>query len=257
MVSDSPALLAAVLDAPDDDLPRLVYADWLEDTGQPERAEFIRVQVAIARCRCRYMPCVCDAAPLRHREHALWLRTIQWFNPLVDLGFSLRLHAADEAPCVVVRRGFVAEVRLPLAAFLGERCDVMACAGSGRNTELNARCDNCSGTGRIPGVAADLFARHPIERVVLTDLEPRRVSDSLSSGWTWSRQRRLFNGELMAGTDTPHTLPDAIRELLPRDDCQQLHRDYLRWGAPEAALDALSVACVAYGRQLVKMSPLH
>jgi uncharacterized protein (TIGR02996 family) len=34
--------LQAIIDAPEDDAPRLVYADWLEDNGQPERAEFIR-----------------------------------------------------------------------------------------------------------------------------------------------------------------------------------------------------------------------
>lgn len=44
-----PDLLAAVLAAPDDDGPRLVYADWLEENGDPERAEFIRVQIEIAR----------------------------------------------------------------------------------------------------------------------------------------------------------------------------------------------------------------
>src|SRR5262249_28074934 len=41
--------LADILERPDDDVPRLVYADWLEEHGQPERAEFIRVQCQIAR----------------------------------------------------------------------------------------------------------------------------------------------------------------------------------------------------------------
>lgn len=40
--------LAAVLANPDDDTPRLIYADWLDEQRQGERAEFIRVQVAIA-----------------------------------------------------------------------------------------------------------------------------------------------------------------------------------------------------------------
>jgi uncharacterized protein (TIGR02996 family) len=48
-MKEQDALLAAVLDAPDDDAPRLVYADWLEEHGQPERAEFIRAQVERAR----------------------------------------------------------------------------------------------------------------------------------------------------------------------------------------------------------------
>lgn len=38
------ALLAAILANPADDLPRLVFADWMEENGQPERAEFIRIK---------------------------------------------------------------------------------------------------------------------------------------------------------------------------------------------------------------------
>ncbi len=40
---------SAIADAPDDDTPRLIYADWLEENGQAERAEFIRVQIELAR----------------------------------------------------------------------------------------------------------------------------------------------------------------------------------------------------------------
>src|SRR5262245_36899597 len=43
------AFLQDILEHPDDDTPRLVYADWLDDHGDPERAEFIRVQCQIAR----------------------------------------------------------------------------------------------------------------------------------------------------------------------------------------------------------------
>src|SRR4051812_40296621 len=48
-MSDAPTLLAAIRAAPEDDAPRLVYADWLDEHGQPERAEFIRVQCELAR----------------------------------------------------------------------------------------------------------------------------------------------------------------------------------------------------------------
>jgi uncharacterized protein (TIGR02996 family) len=48
-MSDALALVAAIRSAPDDDAPRLVYADWLDEHGQPERAEFIRVQCGLAR----------------------------------------------------------------------------------------------------------------------------------------------------------------------------------------------------------------
>jgi uncharacterized protein (TIGR02996 family) len=47
-MNDGDALLAAILANPDDDTPRLVYADWLQERGDEERAEFIRIQCAIA-----------------------------------------------------------------------------------------------------------------------------------------------------------------------------------------------------------------
>src|SRR5262245_34947865 len=47
--ADRTAFLAAIRENPDDDLPRLVYADWLDEHGEPERAEFIRVQCELAK----------------------------------------------------------------------------------------------------------------------------------------------------------------------------------------------------------------
>jgi uncharacterized protein (TIGR02996 family) len=42
-------LRQAIAQAPDDDLPRLVLADWLEEQGRSIEAEFIRVQLVSAR----------------------------------------------------------------------------------------------------------------------------------------------------------------------------------------------------------------
>jgi uncharacterized protein (TIGR02996 family) len=41
------AFFDRIRDEPAEDGPRLIYADWLEENGQPERAEFIRLQVAL------------------------------------------------------------------------------------------------------------------------------------------------------------------------------------------------------------------
>ncbi|MDY3551208.1 TIGR02996 domain-containing protein [Gemmata sp. JC717] len=49
MHPDADALLDAIFDAPDDDTPRLVYADWLQEHGQEAHAQFIRLQCAAAR----------------------------------------------------------------------------------------------------------------------------------------------------------------------------------------------------------------
>ncbi|HJZ55950.1 MAG TPA: TIGR02996 domain-containing protein, partial [Gemmataceae bacterium] len=48
-MSDEKALLVAIREHPHEDTPRLVYADWLQENGQPERAEFIRLQRELAR----------------------------------------------------------------------------------------------------------------------------------------------------------------------------------------------------------------
>ncbi len=41
-MTDGEALLATIIAKPDEDTPRLVYADWLDENGQPERANAIR-----------------------------------------------------------------------------------------------------------------------------------------------------------------------------------------------------------------------
>lgn len=43
------AFLAAIYESPEDDAPRLVYADWLEEFGQPERADLIRLECRMAK----------------------------------------------------------------------------------------------------------------------------------------------------------------------------------------------------------------
>src|SRR5262245_9632541 len=50
-IPDGPEVLAflrAIKEQPDDDGPRLIFADWLEERGDP-RGEFIRLQCALAR----------------------------------------------------------------------------------------------------------------------------------------------------------------------------------------------------------------
>lgn len=42
MTTDEDALLAAIAAAPDDDAPRLVYADWLQERGADAKAEYLR-----------------------------------------------------------------------------------------------------------------------------------------------------------------------------------------------------------------------
>src|SRR5262249_41266122 len=48
-MTDEDAFVQSILDAPDDDTSRLVFADWLEEHGRESHAELIRVQCELAR----------------------------------------------------------------------------------------------------------------------------------------------------------------------------------------------------------------
>ncbi len=49
-MNDEAALLQAIRAQPDEDIPRLAYADWLEENGGPLQAEFIRSQCRFSGC---------------------------------------------------------------------------------------------------------------------------------------------------------------------------------------------------------------
>ena len=42
------SFLHAIRETPEDNVPRLVLADWFEDNGDPHRAEFVRTQIRLA-----------------------------------------------------------------------------------------------------------------------------------------------------------------------------------------------------------------
>lgn len=50
MPTDADFLRAIIAD-PDNDVPRLIYADWLEEHGETARADFVRVQCELAKPR--------------------------------------------------------------------------------------------------------------------------------------------------------------------------------------------------------------
>jgi uncharacterized protein (TIGR02996 family) len=75
------AFLQAIKDEPEDDTPRLVLADWLEERGDP-RSELLRIQVEMAR-----LPL--DAPHLRvlapRQQQLLRQHADTWLGPLAPL----------------------------------------------------------------------------------------------------------------------------------------------------------------------------
>ena len=79
-MSDEQRLLAAIVEAPDDDAPRLVYADWLQSRGDP-RGEFIQLQ-----CQLAATPDDDRRRAMRIAENKLLAAHGKaWLAPLVDL----------------------------------------------------------------------------------------------------------------------------------------------------------------------------
>src|SRR5207344_2104774 len=93
------AFLRAILAHPDDDAPRLIYADWLDEQGDADRAEFIRLQVQLSR-----MPTGDpDRGPMYARSRELeQSHRVEWLN---------RLPQFDDVHWGVFERGFVVAAR--------------------------------------------------------------------------------------------------------------------------------------------------
>jgi uncharacterized protein (TIGR02996 family) len=104
------AFLADIIANPDDDAPRLVYADWLEDHGQPDRAAFVRVQCQLAR-----LPHDDERREdLEAKERELLRRhRREWLRPLRGLVSKCEF-----------RRGFVEQGTATAAAFARRAEDI-------------------------------------------------------------------------------------------------------------------------------------
>jgi uncharacterized protein (TIGR02996 family) len=96
LLSQHEAFLRAIFDAPDDDTPRLVYADFLEENGEPERAALIRAQCELARQRSVES----GAPPLREFPRGFrtpW-KTVALLKDQLANALSFRRHTVAECP---------------------------------------------------------------------------------------------------------------------------------------------------------------
>lgn len=126
-MSDRESFVAAIAANPADDLPRLVFADWLDEHDDPERAEFIRTQIRWHHADDEERKELDRREEELFREH--WPR---WFGPFIvalepsaDPGRwtaepslltpfnSHMFEAVRGAPAVrhlLIRRGFISTV---------------------------------------------------------------------------------------------------------------------------------------------------
>jgi uncharacterized protein (TIGR02996 family) len=124
-MTDHAPFLHAIIARPEDDGPRLLFAGFLDENGEPDRAEFIRCQVELSRIKCDKCnngiqtahdgfrsdggevidewPCTCGQAQLRRREAEL--KTI---HNLVR--WTPQIAAFADVDRVEFQRGFVHSV---------------------------------------------------------------------------------------------------------------------------------------------------
>ena len=123
MDSEKSAFIASIKDAPDDDAPRLIYADWLDEHGEPERAEFIRVQCEIDRRKDQNGNWkrefnVLDLPPILEREKELLTQFYYWDTlPFPSYCATLHLGALTNNRRVF-RRGFIHSITCTAADWL-------------------------------------------------------------------------------------------------------------------------------------------
>jgi uncharacterized protein (TIGR02996 family) len=103
------AFLQAIIESPDDDSLRLIYADWLEERGNP-RGEFIRAQ-----CQLANLPEGDPRRPeLQAREQELLAKySLVWIQ---------QLHLDPSS--VTFRRGFVDEAQVNADFLLGDQAEL-------------------------------------------------------------------------------------------------------------------------------------
>jgi uncharacterized protein (TIGR02996 family) len=144
------AFLEDVREHPEEDAPRLVYADWLDDHGDPERAEFIRLKCELAR-----LPAEDARRPaLEARARALLAsHQATWTAPL-----------RGRVQGWAFRRGLVEKVKVRAGAFLAHAPDLFRVAPIREVEVRGAR-------GQLPA----LLACPHLARVAILDLHSNRL----------------------------------------------------------------------------------
>ena len=180
----STAFLAAIIANPKDDLTRLVFADWLDEHDESERAEFIRVQceadrikgggcavVLLSACDGTKEWCIRCGLISRSRE-LLGLHWPNWAGRVLS-----RYHCDDlwkakptPTPSIAFRRGFVAEITCTAEDWERYGDSLTWCWGECGRCEKGEiglhfdpssgemrggrTCPTCSGSGRVPPTMA-------------------------------------------------------------------------------------------------------
>jgi uncharacterized protein (TIGR02996 family) len=192
-MSDRLVFLRAIRAHPDDDTARLAFADWLDEHDEPERAEFIRVQIELEPIRTRID--IPRARELHQREDELlrahgddWLGT----NHLLT-------NPADFGP--VCRRGLPDYACLSLDTLLANGEALFAAHPTLREVALYGLANRCSDLTLSP-----LLARLDTLEIADWPTEDDAISLSVSPHLDKIGRFKLWIG------GEPHLLNELVRQ---------------------------------------------
>lgn len=145
-MTDEADLLAAVIVNRDEDTPRLMYADWLQEHGREIEAEFIQVQIEIERLPDkRGTVCVCDdchGEPCMFGEFTrLTKREGELHRDFLTLPKTFHRNCGalpNWMPLERYRRGFWESWRITPGGFLDRADEIIWVPDSGRACPLTA-----------------------------------------------------------------------------------------------------------------------
>lgn len=220
------ALLHAILADPSDDLPRLAYADWCEEYGYINRANFVRVQLALFHGPRGYKTEQECPRSLRHHwreDRDLYKRTEKecWPNiteelPCWESVFPMMYHGHEQW-LWHYERGFIYSVQAQTwATFL-------------RHAET-------------------IFRWFPVEWVRIADRDPWQISPHHPVSWFYIR-----SGEQGYSQDW---IVAELWDLLEGGELWGPNNVARGYPSAENAHAALSRACVRYGRRLAGLPDL-
>lgn len=265
--------LQAILASPDDDAIRLILADWLEERGDGDRAEFVRAQVEIAATegyqgerycaaangllRVGVADCVkCRPCCLRRREWGLLAEHgTEWIRPLAEIvglerwgwaGVTCGPNDPRQHWGWKYRRGFVYEMRCHLADWIGAICP--DCEGDpprldfmGIASLASSVCQRCQGRGRVGGHGPALVRAAPIETVRVSDREPYLMGNRMFC-WRLANKEALLEDVLAYSAEL---LPWEVYWCLPGS----LGAYMTEYPTPAAAHAALSAGLLKWAKE--------
>ena len=256
-------LLRAILCDPGDDTARLAFADYLEENGEADRAELVRVQVelsappkpraevereAVANFTARMSRLERGDPNLRNLvaipKHRAWAEHLRAVEGRITRSRQLCVRVGLDSPMEgweVWPTPF-----LPAQERMWAGCRGPATAHR-RGFVDEVRLPAAAFT---EGFARGLFSRHPVTRVVLTDREPWRNYGHAAFSWS---------GRGTPGDSPPQNcrVPESWLDIL--DDDPEAEFKSITWvgfTTPESAAAALSRTAVAWGRELAGLPPL-